>query len=259
MKKQQNGAVMQTLEQQRVLITGGSRGLGLGVVEALVARHANVTVIARDSARLNDLKVRLGVSIIIGDATDPRIAESALREARPSVLVLNAGATPTMAPLHEQTWESFSKNWNTDVRSTFNWIQGALRLPLERGSRVLMSSSGAAIEGSPLSGGYAGAKRMIWMMAGYANGVASDLNLGIRFQALLVRQIIGATELGRAAAEAYARRKGVSAEAFLAGFGKPLSPRDFGEHVVTLLTDPKYESATAFGIRGETGVELLKA
>jgi hypothetical protein len=250
---------MQILEQQRILITGGSRGLGLGVVEALVAHHGNVTVVARDSARLSELKARLGVSIVPGDATDPKLAESVLHEVRPTVLVLNAGAMPAMAPLQRQTWESFSKNWNTDVKATFHWIQAALRLPLEPGSRVLISSSGAAIEGSPLSGGYAGAKRMIWMMAGYANGVASDLKLGIRIQALLVRQIVGATELGRAAAEAYARRKGVSTEAFLAGFGKPLSPRDYGEHVVTLLTDPKYENATAFGIRGETGIQPLDA
>jgi NAD(P)-dependent dehydrogenase (short-subunit alcohol dehydrogenase family) len=250
---------MQTLGQQRVLITGGSRGLGLGVVEALVAHHAIVTVIARDAARLTELKARLGVSIIPGDATDPTLAESVLREVRPSVLLLNAGAAPTMAPLHEQTWESFSKNWNTDVRAAFHWIQGAIRLPLEQGSRVLISSSGAAIDGSPLSGGYAGAKRMIWMMAGYANGVANDLKLHIRFQALLVRQIVGATELGRAAAEAYARRKGVSTEAFLARFGKPLNPRDYGEHVATLLTDPKYENATAIGIRGETGIQPLDA
>ncbi len=246
---------MQTLGEKRVLITGGSRGLGLGVVEALVAHHASVTVVAR----LTELKARLGVSIIPGDATDPTLAESVLREVRPSVLLLNAGAAPTMAPLHEQTWESFSKNWNTDVRAAFHWIQGALRLPLEQGSRVLISSSGAAIDGSPLSGGYAGAKRMIWMMAGYANGVANDLKLHIRFQALLVRQIVGATELGRAAAEAYARRKGVSTEAFLAGFGKPLSPRDYGEHVATLLTDPKYENAMAIGIRGETGIQPLDA
>jgi NAD(P)-dependent dehydrogenase (short-subunit alcohol dehydrogenase family) len=251
--------VTHTLKGQRVLITGGSRGLGLGVVEAMVARDADVTVIARDSARLTQLKATFGVSIIPGDATDQKLAESVLRELRPSILVLNAGASPTMAPLHEQTWDSFSKNWNTDVKATFHWIQGALRLPLERGSRVLMSSSGAAIEGSPLSGGYAGAKRMIWMMASYANGVAADLNLGIRFQALLVRQIVGATELGRAAAEAYARRKIVSIETFLDGFGKPLSPRDYGEHLISLLTDAKYESATAFGIRGETGVEVLTA
>ena len=113
---------MQTLEKQRVLVVGGSRGLGLGVVEALIARQANVTVLARDSVRLSELKSRLGVSIISGDATDPKLAESALRDVRPSVLVLNAGATPTMAPLHEQTWESFSKNWNTDVKSAFHWI-----------------------------------------------------------------------------------------------------------------------------------------
>jgi NAD(P)-dependent dehydrogenase (short-subunit alcohol dehydrogenase family) len=193
---------MHTLDQRRILITGGSRGLGLGVVEALIAHHANVTVVARGSTRLAELKARLGVSIIPGDATDPMLAESVLREVRPSVLVLNAGIYADDGAAARATWESFSKNWNTDVKATFHWIQSALRLRLERGSRVLISSSGVAIGGSPLSGGYAGAKRMIWMMAGYANGVASDLKPGIRFQALLVRQIVGATELGRAAAEA---------------------------------------------------------
>jgi len=50
---------------------------------------------------------------------------------------------------------------------------------------------------------------------------------------------------------------GVTTEAFLAGFGKPLSPRDYGDQVATLLTDPQYESSTAFGIRGETGIQAL--
>ena len=248
-----------SLDQRRVLITGGSRGLGRGVVEALVAHHANVTVLARDAAGLAELKARFGVSIIPGDATDPRLAASTLRQLSPSVLVLNAGATPTMAPLHLQTWESFSENWNTDVKSAFHWIQAALRLPLEPGSRVLVSSSGAAIQGSPLSGGYAGAKRMLWLMAGYANGIADELGLGIRFQALLPLQIVGATQLGRTAAEAYARRKGVSTEAFLAGFGKPMSLRDYGEHVVSVLTDARHAGSIALGIRGDTGVNALQA
>jgi NAD(P)-dependent dehydrogenase (short-subunit alcohol dehydrogenase family) len=128
-----------------------------------------------------------------GDATDRTLAESMLRQLRPSVLVLNAGATPAMVSLHKQTWESFSRNWETDVKATFHSVQAALLLPLDRGSRVLISSSGAAIDGSPLSGGYAGAKRMNWLMAAYANGTADQLNLGVRFQALLVRQIVGAT------------------------------------------------------------------
>jgi len=68
---------MQSLNHQSVLIVGGSRGLGLGVVEALAAHDANVTVIARDAARLTDLKARVGVSVIVGDATDPSLAESA--------------------------------------------------------------------------------------------------------------------------------------------------------------------------------------
>jgi hypothetical protein len=78
---------------------------------------------------------------------------------------------------------------------------------------------------------------MIWLMAGYASSVADGLGLDIRFQALLVPQIVGATELGRTAAEAYARRKGLSTEAFLSGFGKDLGPRDYGEHVLTLLSE----------------------
>lgn len=41
---------METLDGRRVLIVGGSRGLGLGIVEALVARQATVTVVARDAA-----------------------------------------------------------------------------------------------------------------------------------------------------------------------------------------------------------------
>ena len=47
---------MQSLEGRRVLVTGGSRGLGLGITEALVAQGARVTVLARDAARLAEVK-----------------------------------------------------------------------------------------------------------------------------------------------------------------------------------------------------------
>ena len=249
---------MRTLEKQRALVTGGSRGLGLGVVEALVGRGAEVTVVARNAGDLAALRSRTGVAIMRGDAADPRFADAALQQVRPTVLVLNAGATPAMIPLHQQTWESFSENWNVDVKAAFHWTRAALRLPLAPGSRVLLGSSGAAVTGSPLSGGYAGAKRMIWLMAGYANGVAKGLRLDIRFQAVLPRQIVGATALGRTAAEAYARGQGVSVETFLAGFGKPLGLRQYGDYVAALLTEPRYEVATAFGIRGESGIEVLE-
>jgi NAD(P)-dependent dehydrogenase (short-subunit alcohol dehydrogenase family) len=248
---------VEALENQRIVVVGGSRGLGLGLVEALVARKARVTVVARDAGRLAEVARRLGVSVIAGDAADRELARRVLGDVRPSVLALMAGATPVMAPLHEQTWEQFDAVWQNDVKLGLFWTQEALRLPLAPGSRVLLSSSGAALNGSPLSGGYAGAKRMLWMMASYANGVASELGMGLRFHALVLRQMIGETDLGRAAAEAYARRRGITLEAFLAGFGKSMSARELGELVVGILRDPEAASTTAFGLKGDTGVVSL--
>ena len=42
---------MHDLQAAKAIVTGGSHGLGLGIVEALLARGAAVTVIARDEAR----------------------------------------------------------------------------------------------------------------------------------------------------------------------------------------------------------------
>jgi NAD(P)-dependent dehydrogenase (short-subunit alcohol dehydrogenase family) len=248
---------MKTLVDQRIIVTGGSSGLGLGIVEALVARQAQVTVVARDRTRLAEVQKRLGVATAAGDITDRTLARELLHDVRPSVLILNAGSPLVMAPLHEQTWEAFSETWNSDVKAGLHWIQEAIALPLPAGSRVLIASSGAAVGGSPLSGGYAGAKRMLWFMAQYANVVSDQLGLGIRFQALVPLQMIGETERGRHAAEAYARWRGMTLEAFLAGFGRPMSPREFGEHVAALLTKPEYESGIAFGFKGDTGITSL--
>ncbi len=250
---------MENLKNQRALVTGGSSGLGLGVVEALVARGAKVMAVARDTQRLAEVESRLGVIGAVGDVTDRALAVSLLQEFRPTVLVLNAGAKPPMGPLHEQSWEGFSGPWNHDVKAGFHWIQEALRLPLARGSRVLISSSGAAVNGSPMSGGYAGAKRMLWFMASYANTVAKDLDLGIRFQAVVPQQMTAAGGIGRSGSAFYSRRKGISQEQFLAGFGKPLSAQTYGEYIASILTEPQYEEAPAFGIKGDHGIVALGA
>jgi len=250
---------MQSLENQRAIVTGGSSGLGLGVVEALTGRGAKVVVVARDALRLAEVESRLGVIVAVADATDRARAASLLQEFRPTVLVLNAGVKPSMGPLHEQSWEGFSSPWNSDVKAGFHWIQEAIRLPLPRGSRVLILSSGAAVAGSPMSGGYAGAKRMLWLMASYANVVSAELDLGIRFQALVPQQMTGAGGIGRSGSEYYSRRKGITPEQFLAGFGKPLSAHDFGEYVISILTEAQYEEAPAFGIKGDHGIVALGA
>jgi NAD(P)-dependent dehydrogenase (short-subunit alcohol dehydrogenase family) len=239
------------LEGKSALVTGGSRGIGLGIVEALVARKMKVTVLARKPGPLAEVASRLGVSTIAGDVADRALAQAALRDVRPSVLVLNAGADPGLGPIDQMSWEDFERPWQTDVKSTFHWIQEVIALPLPPGSRVIIGSSGAALQGSPLSGGYAGSKRTQWMMAKYANYALKQRDLELHFQAILPRQIMEATAFGRRAAEVYAQQRGISLQAFYAGFGPPLTPAMIGENVVSILTDANYAAGVAFALQGD--------
>jgi NAD(P)-dependent dehydrogenase (short-subunit alcohol dehydrogenase family) len=247
-----------SLKDKTIVVTGGSRGLGLGLVEALADQGAKVTVVARDPDALAAVEQRLGVAAISADVTEEGTAQRILADVRPEVLVLNAGATPRMGRLDQLSWADFSAPWETDVRAGLYWVQAALNLPLASGARVLVGSSGAAQQGSPLSGGYAGAKRMLWFMARYANGIAKQKGLGIRFQAILPMQIIGGTGVGDEASGAYARSMGLEREAYLARFGAPLPPRRFSDHVVALLHDPQYATGGAFGLKGDTGITILE-
>jgi NAD(P)-dependent dehydrogenase (short-subunit alcohol dehydrogenase family) len=247
-----------SLKDKTIVVTGGSRGLGLGLVEALVDQGARVTVVARGADALASVSARFGVSTIAADIADETAAHRIVGEVRPDILVLNAGAKPRMGRLDQVSWADFTATWDTDVKAGLYWLQAALNLPLKPGSRILVGSSGAAVNGSPMSGGYAGAKRMLWIMAKYANGVSAAKGLGIHFQAILPLQIIGGTGVGDAGASAYASAMGVEPEQFLARFGAPLPPREFGKKIVSLLDDPKYAAAVAFGLKGDTGITVLE-
>ena len=109
----------------------------------------------------------------LADATDATTAGRLLDRYDPQVLILVAGAEPLMRPLHHQTWETFSVNWHADVKIAFHWLREALLRPLRPGSRVVVISSGAALAGSPLSGGYAGAKATQRFLTGYAQDEAT--------------------------------------------------------------------------------------
>jgi len=246
-----------SLKDKTIVVTGGSRGLGLGLVEALVDQGAKVTVVARDQAALAAVEQRLGVAVISADVSDEGAAQRILADVRPEVLVLNAGATPRMERLDQVSWADFTATWETDVKAGLYWLQAALNLPLKPGSRVLVGSSGAAVNGSPLSGGYASAKHMLRFMARYANVIAKQKGLGVRFQAILPMQIIGGTGVGDEASSAYARSMGLEREAYLARFGAPMPPRQFGDHLVAVLDDPQYATGFAFGLKGDTGITIL--
>ena len=101
-----------------------------------------------------------------------------------------------------------------------------------------MISSGAALQGSPLSGGYAGAKATQRFITAYAQEEANRAALGITFTTVLPR-ITPHTDLGRPAIRAYAARSGQTEQQYLQQFGEPLTPEIAGAAVVELLhTDP---------------------
>ncbi|TJW29208.1 MAG: SDR family NAD(P)-dependent oxidoreductase, partial [Mesorhizobium sp.] len=72
-----------SLKDKNVVVTGGSRGLGLGLVEALIAHDAHVTVVARSADALGAVRTRLGVATIPADVTDEAAAHRILAEVRP--------------------------------------------------------------------------------------------------------------------------------------------------------------------------------
>jgi NAD(P)-dependent dehydrogenase (short-subunit alcohol dehydrogenase family) len=227
------------LSGSTALVTGASRGFGRGIAIALTGAGASVVGVARDRARLEELRAQLGDGFtpVAADAADPVVAGHLIDTYRPRVLVLAAGVPPLSRPLHHHTWETFSSNWHTDVRQVFHWSREALLRPLEEGSVVIAFSSGAALRGSPLSGGYAGAKATIRFMAAYAADESERAGLGIRFISVLP-QLTPATELGAAAVAAYAQRAGQDLASYTENMGPALTPEHAGKAVVDLIEAP---------------------
>jgi len=242
-----------SLRGKTALVVGGSSGVGKATVEALVAAGARVTAVARDAGKLGELE---GVATLPGDATDPGVAELVLRELRPDLVVLTLGVNPEMGDVDELDWESFSAAWNTDVKASFFFVKHALRLPLRPGSSVVLVSSGAAIAGSPLSGGYAGAKRMQWLLAGYAQKVSDARKLGLRVVAVLPRQLIEGTTIGARAAAHYGALRGTSAEAFMKQYEAPLDPGKVAAAIVNALAGGVPADVHAIAVTG-TGTTPL--
>lgn len=213
-----------TLDDSTAIVTGASRGFGRAIAAALTAAGAKVTGIARHAAD----------GVEAGDATDPALAGRLIATHRPDVLVLNAGALPVNRPVHEQTWETLSRHWETDVRHVFEWTKAALLAPLSPGSTVVAMSSGAAVHGSPASGGYAGAKATVRFLAAYGAAESERAGLGIRFVSLLP-PLTPAGGVGASGAAAYAAREGVDVATFLAARQPLLSAKQVGAAVVGLI------------------------
>jgi 3-oxoacyl-[acyl-carrier protein] reductase len=249
---------MTDLSGRITLVVGASRGLGRGIAEAFAEAGAPVVAVARTAAHLPEPANGAGtIRTETADAGDPAVAAGLLDRYEPEAVILVAGASPHMRPLQQQTWETFSLNWQTDVRIAFHWLHEALLKPLRPGARVVVFSSGAAVNptGSPLSGGYAGAKATQRFITGYAQDEANRAGLDITFTTVLP-SFAPETGVGRPAVAAYAARAGQSVQEYLEEMPPLVTPEIAGTALVDLAWAHPDTVAPAYRLSG-AGLQKL--
>ena len=247
---------MLSLAGKNMVVVGGSRGVGRQIVEAGVGAGARVLAVARRQEPLVQLAEEVsGAEVLSLDATKEDAPSRVFGVLQPDVLVVCGGATPPAAPLHEQNWQQFAVNWETDVKIAFHFFKAALSRPLPPGSSVILIASGAALAGSPISGGYAGAKRTQMFMANYSQKESDRLGLGLRFIALAPRMMPD-TELGKYAVAGYARYLGISEADFIQSMASTPTASDVAAAVIELAADPDQSRGKAFVVTGK-GLEAV--
>ena len=165
------------------------------------------------------------------------------------------GSLPPTQPLHKQNWQEFSENWEVDVKIAFNFFKAALSGPLIPGATIVLVSSGAALAGSPLTGGYAGAKRTQLFMANYSQKESDRLGLGLRFISIAPR-IMPDTELGQRAIAGYSNYLGVTEADFIRSMAAPPKSSDAANAVIELVTNPDRFKEHVFIVSGK-GLEAV--
>ena len=157
------------LSGKTALITGGSRGLGLQMAEALGEQGAHIVLSSRKAEELEKAQQHLSAMAIRSDwiAADGQKAEDVERLARDAIsktgridiLVNNAGAT-WGAPTTEHSLEAWDKLMSLNVRCVFYLSQqiGKLSMIPNGGGRILNIASIAGKEGNPMAAAYSSSK-----------------------------------------------------------------------------------------------------
>lgn len=135
-----------TLEGQWALVTGGSKGIGLGIAEHLVAAGASVALAARDPAALDATAQRLRAGCADGQQVLPLPADTSdrasvdalfarLRDELPrlNIAVANAG-TGAITPFLDLTMADWDDVVALNLTGSFQCIQLAGRLMRDRPS-----------------------------------------------------------------------------------------------------------------------------
>ena len=149
-----------SLKGKTAIVTGGSRGLGLQMAQALGEQGARLVIASRKQDELDATVAglhALGIeaSCFAGDLSDPGQAQRLVEEAidrlgHVDILLNNAGAT-WGAPAEDYPLDAWDKVMNLNVRSIFLVSQavGKLSMIPRRYGRIINISSIAGLAGNP--------------------------------------------------------------------------------------------------------------
>jgi len=142
------------LTDAKVLVTGGSSGIGRDIARLLVAEGARVAICGRNQARLRETAGAIGAMAVPGDVSVEADAVRMVREVVTAfgdynVLVNNAGIG-AFAPLVEITAEDMRRVWEVNVL-------GATLMARESARHFVRRNSGNIVNIGSTSGLRAGA------------------------------------------------------------------------------------------------------
>jgi gluconate 5-dehydrogenase len=147
------------LTGQVALVTGGSRGLGLQIAEALGEAGAKIMLTSRKAADLEEATAHLqarGIDArwIAADAAKPEeahrvVAETMERLGQIDILVNNAGAT-WGAPAEDHPLEAWDKVMDLNIRSLFVFAQAVAKASMipRKSGRIINVASIAGLSGN---------------------------------------------------------------------------------------------------------------
>lgn len=151
------------LSGKAALVTGGSRGIGYGVAEALVARGDRVCITGRNEEALKEAVEQLGADRVIGvagkahDLDHQVVAVERTMEAfgRVDYLVNNAGTNPVFGPIADLDLNVARKVFETNVVSALGFAQKTWHAwQKENGGAIVNIASVAGVAPSPFIGAY---------------------------------------------------------------------------------------------------------